>query len=60
MQDENRWTCDLCGGQNGRFELATCLDAPKEGIPVHVDCLNAWFKRIDQSPFWRPDLNLKE
>jgi len=49
-----KWTCDFCGHPGGQFELATCLGAPEGGVPVHERCLQKWFQRIDQSPFWRP------
>jgi len=55
-----KWICDLCGHPGGQFELATCLGAPKGGVPVHFRCLGAWFERIDQSPFWRPPVDKPE
>jgi hypothetical protein len=46
--------CDFCGRSHGRFELATCIGAPKGGVPVHLHCLADWFRRIDENPFWQP------
>jgi hypothetical protein len=36
-------TCRVCG-RGGKFEYATYLGAPEGGVPVHRECLIAFFR----------------
>jgi hypothetical protein len=39
--------CRVCGGTNGPFERVTYAGAPDGGVPVHSDCVDAFFKQLD-------------
>jgi hypothetical protein len=39
--------CTLCGGTDGPFERATYIGAPSGGVPVHFDCVAAFFEQLD-------------
>jgi ribosomal protein S14 len=43
----NALLCDHCGKPGGVMERATFVGAPPEGVPVHRDCLVAWFAKMD-------------
>ena len=38
--------CHHCGKSDGVFERATYDGAPEGGVPVHRDCLSAFFDSI--------------
>jgi hypothetical protein len=39
--------CAVCGGTDGPFERATYIGAPSGGVPVHFDCVAAFFDQLD-------------
>ena len=39
--------CRVCGGTNGPFERVTYAGAPAGGVPVHFDCVAAFFEQLD-------------
>jgi hypothetical protein len=39
--------CRVCGGTDGAFERITYVGAPSGGVPVHFDCVAAFFKQLD-------------
>jgi hypothetical protein len=39
--------CRVCGGTNGPFERVTYAGAPDGGVPVHFDCVAAFFEQLD-------------
>jgi hypothetical protein len=39
--------CWACGGTDGAFERVTYVGAPSGGVPVHFDCVAAFFKQLD-------------
>jgi hypothetical protein len=46
--------CVHCKKGNGAFSRVTYEGAPDGGVPVHSDCVVAFFKAIDaRGPFWK-------
>jgi hypothetical protein len=41
-----RKVCAVCN-RGGKFEYATYVGAPIGGVPVHAECLKAFFKQLD-------------
>ena len=39
--------CRVCGGTDGPFERVTYLGAPSGGVPVHPNCVAAFFEQLD-------------
>ena len=39
--------CAHCGQAGGFMERATYVGAPDGGVPVHRECLVAWFAKMD-------------
>jgi hypothetical protein len=42
--------CFMCGGTAGYFEHVTYRGAPKGGVLVHRDCVDAFFRHLDRHP----------
>lgn len=50
--DSDMTYCVYCRRSGGSFYRATYLGAPEGGVPVHVDCIGAFYAAIDaRSPF---------
>jgi ribosomal protein S14 len=43
----NALLCDYCNKPGGVMEHASYIGVPDGGVPVHRDCLVAWFKKMD-------------
>jgi hypothetical protein len=39
--------CDLCGGPGGSMKRIAYAGGPLGGVPVHRDCLDAWYERLE-------------
>jgi hypothetical protein len=52
------WTgkCAVCGRTNSYFVRATYEGAPDGGVPVHWDCLNRFWKQLEDEQ-WRKDFD---
>jgi hypothetical protein len=45
----NAVLCAHCGKAGGNMQRATMFGAPDGGVPVHRDCLVAWFAKMDET-----------
>jgi hypothetical protein len=42
-------TCQQCGKRGGKRFRVTFVGAPDGGVPVHVECTQAFFEHLDQN-----------
>jgi hypothetical protein len=47
LAEPPKLACRACGGTGGVLEHATYVGAPVGGVPVHHECLAAFFKQLD-------------
>lgn len=49
MTDNKPAPCKVCGGRGEKIEMATYVGAPVGGVPVHRNCLQAFYANLEAS-----------
>ena len=47
LESARSLACRACGSTNGPFEHVTDVGAPIGGVPVHFNCMVAFFEQLD-------------
>lgn len=49
--------CAVCNRTNGFLQRATYQDAPEEGAIVHQDCLDKFYRQLEDEQ-WKLDMDV--